>query len=65
MEWNPNLYDDKHGFIRQYGTEMIHLLHPGKNESILDLGCGTGDLTAQIADIISATNGISNLRSRA
>ncbi len=45
MKWNPNLYDQKHGFVSQYGEDVIKLLAPLKNELILDLGCGTGDLT--------------------
>ncbi|MEI5985036.1 MULTISPECIES: class I SAM-dependent methyltransferase [Sphingobacterium] len=48
MKWNPNLYDQKHGFVSQYGEDVIKLLAPLKNELILDLGCGTGDLTNRI-----------------
>lgn len=49
--WNANLYDEKHGFVSNYGNELIDLLNPQKDEKILDLGCGTGDL----ANVISGS----------
>src|SRR5699024_10906755 len=43
--WNPTLYDTNHAFVSDYGNHLIELLAPKPNEQILDLGCGTGDLT--------------------
>src|ERR1041384_1391697 len=48
-EWNPALYDQKHSFVFEYGHELLALLQPKCAELILDLGCGTGHLTNQIA----------------
>ena len=48
-DWNSNLYDSKHEFVSQYGLEVVDLLNPQKDEVLLDLGCGTGDITAKIA----------------
>jgi len=46
--WNAKLYDHNHSFVSKYGSPLIELLAPTKGESILDLGCGTGDLANQI-----------------
>ncbi len=48
MKWNPELYKNKHAFVFDYGESLIELLNPQKEERILDLGCGTGELTAKI-----------------
>lgn len=48
QKWNTKLYDKKHKFVSQYGTNLIHLLDPVEDEYILDLGCGTGDLANKI-----------------
>lgn len=50
MNWNPNLYDEKHDYVFKYGEEVVSLLDPKKNETILDLGCGTGELTKKISE---------------
>jgi trans-aconitate methyltransferase len=40
----------KHSFVFEYGSSLVDLLDPKPGEVILDVGCGSGQLTAQIAD---------------
>lgn len=47
--WNAALYEGKHAYVWQYGEDLLTLLAARPGEQILDLGCGTGQLTAAIA----------------
>jgi len=58
MKWNADLYDQKHAFVYQYGESVLELLDVKPGERILDLGCGTGYLTQQIADLGAEVVGI-------
>lgn len=57
-QWNASAYDDQHSFVWRYGEELIKLLAPRAGERILDLGCGTGHLTNQIAAVGAEVIGI-------
>ncbi len=48
-QWNVGLYEQKHSYVWKYGAEILKILSPQASERILDLGCGTGQLTAEIA----------------
>ncbi len=47
--WSPELYNQKHDFVYEYGEALVEVLAPQPHETILDLGCGTGELTHQIS----------------
>jgi trans-aconitate methyltransferase len=49
-KWDPGLYDDKHSFVWKLAAGVLELLNTQSGERILDLGCGTGHLTARIAE---------------
>ncbi|MGS0528363.1 class I SAM-dependent methyltransferase [Zobellia nedashkovskayae] len=55
--WNAQLYNDKHAFVYDYGKSLIELLAPKSTERILDLGCGSGELTFQIDKLAKSTVG--------
>lgn len=47
--WNPELYEACHSFVWKFGRDLLAQLAPQVGELILDVGCGTGQLTAEIA----------------
>jgi SAM-dependent methyltransferase len=49
MNWDAERYQANHNYVWQYGAGLLELLEAKPDERILDLGCGTGQLTAEIA----------------
>lgn len=58
MSWNANLYKSNYAFVFQYGNSLIEWLQPQAGEQILDLGCGTGELTAKLAETGAQVTGL-------
>jgi trans-aconitate methyltransferase len=59
-DWNPELYDQKHSFAFKHGEDLVALLKAQPGERILDVGCGTGHLTARIAQTGAKVVGLDN-----
>jgi trans-aconitate methyltransferase len=57
-QWDARLYESTSKFVWQYGDGVVSLLEPKAGERILDVGCGTGHLTARIAESGAQTHGI-------
>ena len=57
-KWDTKLYNDEHSFVYDYGKSLIEILNPKKNERILDLGCGSGQLTFKIDKLSKEAIGI-------
>src|SRR5271167_3011481 len=56
--WDAKQYQQRHSYVFQYGQAVLDLLEPQKGERILDLGCGSGQLTAAIADTGASVVGL-------
>lgn len=48
--WDVERYQARHSYVWEYANSLIELLAPQPHERIVDLGCGTGHLTARIAE---------------
>ena len=49
QKWNPDLYRARASFVHRMAADLVELLAPMAGERILDLGCGSGELTSKIA----------------
>ncbi|HEX2916649.1 MAG TPA: methyltransferase domain-containing protein [Chloroflexia bacterium] len=58
--WKPSLYNQNAIFSGIQAQDIITLLNPQEGEVILDIGCGTGRLTAAIAESGARSIGIDN-----
>ncbi|MBC6457797.1 class I SAM-dependent methyltransferase [Actinomadura sp. HBU206391] len=49
MNWAVATYDSAFGYVSAHGAPLIDLLDPQQGERVIDLGCGTGTFSAEIA----------------
>lgn len=49
QKWDPALYTARASFVHRLAADLVDLLAPRAQERVLDLGCGTGELTSKIA----------------
>ena len=48
--WDTELYESRFAFVWNFGAGLVDFLDPQSGERILDVGCGTGHLSWQIAE---------------
>jgi len=58
--WDAEQYEGKHSFVWRLGAGVVDLLAPQPGERILDVGCGTGQLTEEIAKQGAQVVGLDN-----
>ena len=56
--WDAEAYNTNFAFVWEFATDLLSVLKPAQGEKILDIGCGTGQLTSAIAEAGSAVTGI-------
>ena len=49
MKWDAELYDSTHGPQSDAGMELIGMANINAHDAVLDVGCGTGRLTCELA----------------
>ena len=50
IKWDADKYTADFSFVHQYGKSVIELIDADKGSSVLDLGCGNGELTKTLQE---------------
>ncbi len=58
QRWDPERYQRNAGFVAELGRPVLDWLAPQAGERILDLGCGDGALTVELAALCASLVGV-------
>ncbi|MVO99041.1 class I SAM-dependent methyltransferase [Paenibacillus lutrae] len=58
VDWDAGHYDKQMDFVAKHGRSVLELLGPVQGESVLDLGCGTGSLSVELAELGADVTGV-------
>ena len=58
MEWNAQKYHETCGRVTEHGAKLVDILKELKCANVLDLGCGTGVMTNDIAGFAGEVVGV-------
>lgn len=58
ITWNAENYRQGFSFVPSYGEDVMHLMTVPQGSHVIDLGCGNGRLTRQLADAGYKVTGI-------
>ena len=58
QEWNAEKYSSGFSFVYKYGTDVLNLIDAENVHDVIDLGCGTGTLTNELAGMGFNVTGI-------
>lgn len=61
-EWDAADYDDQCAFVYEYGERVTELLDVDAGTTVLDVGCGTGQLSRRLVDRGASVVGVDSSR---
>ena len=53
-DWSPEAYKKNASYVfsREFTTPVLNLLDVQPGERVIDFGCGSGELTKQLQDVV-------------